>query len=115
MEAKTLFYKQAVFASNIAKLIQYINEKGLLCTFGETFRTKEQAEIYFKEGKGILDSLHCKRLAADINLFDINGQYLTQSKQYEPFGIYWEQLNVMNRWGGRFKRSDGNHFEMRES
>lgn len=115
MEAQTLFYKQVVFSTNLAKLIQYINAQGKFCTVGETFRTPEQAIIYAHEGKGIINSLHCKRLAADLNLFTQKGDFLTLKEDYEPFGVYWESLNVMNRWGGRFKRTDADHFEMRET
>lgn len=115
MKAQTLFFKQVVFARNTAKLIQYINDNNHFCTWGEAFRTAEQAAIYAKNGKGILNSLHCSRLAIDLNLFNLKGDYLTLSKDYEPFGVYWESLNVMNRWGGRFKRVDGNHYEMRRT
>ena len=62
--------QQAAFARDVAKLINWIFDNGHSVTFGETFRTPEQAEIYAKEGKGIKDSLHCKRLAVDLNLFD---------------------------------------------
>lgn len=115
MMPTSLSFKQATFAQNVAKLIQKIAEQGYFCTFGETFRTKEQAEIYFKQKKGILNSLHCKRLAIDLNLFDRKMNYLTDSESHRPFGEYWESLHVMNRWGGNFNRvRDGNHYEMRE-
>ena len=106
--------QQAAFALDIAKLIQYIFEHNHTVTLSEAYRTPEQAEIYAKEGKGIKDSQHCKRLAMDLNLFDMEGNYLTDKKSYEPFGIYWEGLNPMNRWGGRFMRADCVHFERKE-
>jgi hypothetical protein len=62
--------------------------------------------------------MHCKRLALDLNLFSSNGKYLTDSREYEKFGIYWEMLHPDNRWGGRFlskdgkAKPDGNHFQM---
>ena len=102
---------QALFARNIGKLINYIFAHGYQCTFGEAFRTKEQALIDAKTCKGIKNSLHCYRLAVDINLFQ-GGIYDSKSESYEQIGIYWESLNPKNRWGGRFKsRPDGNHFE----
>lgn len=112
--AMKLFEQQAAFAKDVAKLINWINEVGMFCTLGEAMRSAEQAEIYAKEGKGIKDSLHCKRLAIDLNLFDFQGKYITDTKEYEEFGIYWESLNPLNRWGGRFTRPDGNHFERRD-
>lgn len=106
--------KQAAFAKNVSSLIRYIFSSGFNCTLGEAFRSQEQADIYAKEGKGIEDSLHCKRLAIDLNLFDSAGTYLSETEDYEHFGDAWEKLHPANRWGGRFKRADGNHFEMQD-
>lgn len=111
----TLSEKQFIFAGNVAKLIEYVFARGLYCTLGEAFRTKEQAAIYAKQGKGIADSLHCKRLAIDINLFSHDGAYLTDSAAYQFLGIYWTNLHKDNRWGGSFPKPDGNHFEMKDS
>ena len=111
----TLQQKQSVFAQNLARLIIHVDTLGLACTIGEVMRTPEQAEIYAKEGKGIKDSLHCKKLAVDLFLFSSDGKYLTEFKQYEPLGLFWESLDPKNRWGGRFKpRIDSVHFEMQD-
>ena len=107
----SLSNNQKLFARDIAKLILYVIDQGYTCTLGEAYRTPEQAAIYAQEGKGIKDSLHCKRLAIDINLFK-GDDYLTASKDYAFLGEYWESLDPQNRWGGRFK--DGNHFERQE-
>lgn len=110
-----LSQRQQLFAKYVGLLIKEIYSRGYSCTLGEAFRTPEQAEIYAKEGKGIVDSLHCQRLAIDINLFSPNGTYLTNTPDYEVFGRFWENLRADQelRWGGRFKdRPDGNHFEM---
>lgn len=108
----TLHERQSTFALNAAKLIEYIYKQGYTCSLGEAFRTAEQAAIYAKEGKGIKDSLHCQRLAIDINIFSPAGEYLDQTSDYKVFGDYWESLNPLNRWGGVFSRADGNHFQM---
>src|ERR1035437_9787588 len=100
----TLSEKQIIFANNVAKLIQYIASKGYSCTLGEAFRSQEQANIYAQEGKGITDSLHCKRLAIDLNLINEDGIYLPDSKDYQVFGLYWHTLHDLNKWGGVFKR-----------
>ena len=105
---------QEIFALNVAKLIMFIFENGYACTLGEAYRTKEQAEIYAKQGKGINNSQHCKRLAIDLNLFTHDGKYLNNSEDYELIGAYWENLHDANRWGGNFQRADGSHFEMKE-
>jgi len=106
--------KQAIFAVNVASLINYIDKQGYRVTFGETFRTPEQADIYAKNGKGIKNSLHCKRLSVDLNLFSPEGEYLTDTKSHEPFGKFWKSLHKHNRHGGDFKKPDGNHYEMQD-
>lgn len=109
----TLSEKQQLFAQQVAQLIEHINLMGYQCTLGEAYRTPEQAAIYAKEGKGIKDSLHCKRLAVDLNLFK-NGVYLEDSKEYTNFGVFWERLDPKNRNGRNFPQGDANHFERME-
>lgn len=116
----TLRDHQSQFTIHVAQLIKFIWDEGHRCSLGEAYRTPEQAAIYAAQGKGIKDSLHCKRLAIDINLFSNEGIYLTDSKDYEFAGKYWEELDPHNRWGGTFTDSvgrakpDGNHFERRQ-
>ncbi|EIV9525868.1 M15 family metallopeptidase [Klebsiella aerogenes] len=106
----TLSEKQQLFTRLIAQLILWADEKGYRLTFGEAYRTPEQAALNARKGSGISNSLHTKRLAVDLNLF-INGQYQTDSAAYLPLGEYWESLG--GSWGGRFKsRPDGNHFSL---
>jgi hypothetical protein len=106
--------RQQIFSYNVAKLIEYIYKNDHSCTFGEAYRTSMQAQWYDNNGIGIRSSLHCKRLAIDLNLFDCNDKYLTSYKDYEIFGRYWMTLHKDNEWGGNFKSKDGNHFEMKE-
>jgi hypothetical protein len=104
---------QFTFSRNVARLLNHIYECGYTCSLGEVLRTREQAEIYAKAGKGIVDSLHCYKLAIDINLF-YNGEYLTDCESYKKFGEYWLTLHELNRWGGNFHNIDANHFEMND-
>lgn len=113
--------RQSTFCSNVAKLIQHINSVGMTCTFGDAFRSPVNAEANAKAGIGIENSLHCLRLAVDLNLFDSDGKYLDKSNdQYVSIGQYWESLHDDNRWGGFFvtryhgKLADPNHFEMKD-
>ena len=103
--------RQQTFTTNVAKLILYINSKGYACTFGETLRTKEMAQIYARTGKGIVDSNHLYKLAVDLNLFK-NGVYLSDAKEYRQFANYWLTLNPFNESGYFWKSVDANHFEM---
>ncbi|HFJ4332287.1 M15 family metallopeptidase [Serratia liquefaciens] len=106
----TLSEKQQLFTKLIAQLILWADEKGYRLTFGEAYRTPEQAALNAKKGSGISNSLHTKRLAVDLNLF-INGQYQTNSTAYLPLGEFWESIG--GSWGGRFRdRPDGNHFSL---
>ncbi|EPN4319650.1 M15 family peptidase, partial [Escherichia coli] len=81
--------KQQLFAVMIADLIHWAQEHGYRLTFGEAYRTPEQAALNAKSGKGIRNSLHTLRLAVDFNLF-INGKYQADTDAYRPLGEYWE-------------------------
>ncbi|HDT7442019.1 TPA: M15 family metallopeptidase, partial [Escherichia coli] len=94
--------KQQLFAVMIADLIHWAQEHGYRLTFGEAYRTPEQAALNAKTGKGIRNSLHTLRLAVDFNLF-INGEYQTDTDAYRPLGEYWESIG--GTWGGRFSRA----------
>ncbi|MDY4387759.1 M15 family metallopeptidase [Pectobacterium aroidearum] len=105
-----LLDKQQLFAQMLAKLILWADTQGYELTYGEAYRTPEQAKLNAQSGKGIANSLHTQRLAVDLNLF-INDVYKTRTEDYLPLGEYWESLG--GSWGGRFKsRPDGNHFSL---
>ena len=108
-----LSQQQAVFAKNVARLILFIEDSGKHCTFGEVYRTPEQAALYAKQGKGIKKSLHCLRLAVDLNLFDSDFAYRVDAEFYKPIADYWKTLHVQNKAGIDFAKVDSNHFEMR--
>lgn len=112
---ESLRTSQVAFTLDVARLIQFIYAQGYEVTLGEAYRTQEQAELYAQRGIGIKDSLHCKRLAIDLQLFR-DGRYLIDSKDYYFAGLYWESLSPYNRWGGFFVKNklpapDGNHFQ----
>ena len=98
---------QQEFAEKFADFIGRLHIAGYKVTYGEAYRTKEQAEINAKKGIGSANSLHCDRLAMDINLF-LNGKYLSKTEDYKIAGEIWEKMGGC--WGGRF--SDGNHFSI---
>lgn len=103
--------KQRLFTKLVADLIKYIYAEGYEASFGEAYRTPEQAELNAKKGTGIRNSLHTKRLAIDLNLF-FEDVYQPHSESYEFAGSFWEKLHPDCRWGGRFKKPDGNHFSL---
>lgn len=116
--AETLGQKQRRFTRLVGLLISYAYENEMELTFGDAYRSPEQAKHNATAGKGIVNSLHCERLAVDLNLF-INGVYQTDSAAYKQLGEYWESLGSDCAWGGRFKdaagkpKPDGNHFSVR--
>ena len=109
----TLGQMQRLFAKNVGLFLGWIyGQQGYEVTFDEAYRTKEQAALNAVQGKGSANSLHCDRLAIDLNLF-VNGVWQTQTEQYARLGTAWKQIHPLNRWGGDFtKLKDGNHFSM---
>ena len=106
---ETLRQKQSRFAAMFAQLLMEAEHLGYRVTLGEGYRSPEEAQRLAAAGKGIVNSLHCLRLAHDVNLFK-DGVYLTKTEDYLPLGIWWEAQG--GAWGGRFTRADGNHFSL---
>ena len=110
----TLRQKQSRFCLLVADLIQYAHAQRYQVTFGEAYRSPEEAQRLFVAGKGIKTSLHTQRLAMDLNLFK-DGRYLTNLESYRPLGDFWESLSRPDAvccWGGRFTSGDANHFSI---
>lgn len=110
----TLGQKQRLFTHLVSRLIAYIYEQGYEATFGEAYRHPEWAKEMARQGRGIVKSLHCERLAIDLNLFK-DGKWLMLSEDHTPFGEFWESLSGDGwecAWGGRFENPDGNHYSV---
>lgn len=108
----TLREKQSLFVRMVSVLIDWAYEHGYEMTFGEAYRTPEQAALNAKKGTGIFNSLHTQRLAIDLNLFK-NGEYLSSSEAHRPLGEFWKSLSPMCCWGGDFRpHADGNHYSL---
>ena len=108
----TLGQKQELFSRLIVKLMQFAFDNGYEIRCGDFFRdervhgepgTKKDGSYSHK------DSTHKFKLAGDLNLFK-DGKFLTDDKDHEPLGLYWESLHPLCRWGGRF--NDGNHYSL---
>lgn len=113
----TLRERQSLFAMLVSRLIQRAISMGYDVTFGEVWRTPQQAAANAKSGAGISNSLHLDRLAVDLNLYR-NGEWLTDSEAHRPLGDWWKAQHPEARWGGDFKDSrgrpkpDGNHYSL---
>lgn len=110
----TLREKQSEFVRLVAQLIDHATSLGYELTFGEAWRTPEQAALNARRGTGIARSLHCDRIAIDLNLFR-GGVFLSDSINHRPLGEWWEKQSTPEmkcRWGGNFSRPDGNHYSI---
>lgn len=90
----------------LPRLLDYIHARGYECTGGELWRSPQEATR-----QGFSNSLHPDRLAIDINLFR-KGVFLETTEAHTEFGEYWESLHELARWGGRFRKPDGNHYSI---
>lgn len=105
----TLGQKQRLFVRLVGQLIAFAYSRGYELTFGDAYRSPQQAQANAKAGTGIARSLHTDRLAIDLNLF-LDGQYLTRSEDHAELGAYWMSLHPLCSWGGTF--GDGNHYSL---
>ena len=99
--------KQSLFVKLLAQLIDNVYGRGWELTFGRDFD---------QNGKSVhmVNSLHELSLAKDLNLF-IDGVFIADGNtiEWQQIGEYWEGLNPLCRWGGRFVPMDSNHFSLR--
>ena len=102
----TLGEAQRAFTLDVALLIEHAYALGYALTFGDAYR--DPRVTY-----GHPNSVHRKRLAVDLNLFEkVNGVWLyrADTESHRPLGVYWKGLRPENRWGGDFSEPDGNHY-----
>ena len=107
-----LVNEQAEFLLDAVKLILKATEMGFTLTGGELYRTLEQQQIHFKNGRSkTMKSNHLRRCAIDLNFFK-DGKLIYDKTLLQPIGDYWESLNPKNRWGGNWHSLvDVPHFE----
>lgn len=84
--SETLRQKQSRFVRLVGLLIEHAYAQGYELTFGEAWRTPEQAARNAAAGRGIANSLHIDRLAIDFNLFR-DGRFLSASEDHRALGI----------------------------
>ncbi len=109
----SLVNEQDLFLRHVAMLINKVHLMGYQVTGGELWRTPEQQEIYFKNGKSktLTASKHLNRLAIDLNFFK-DGKLIVKRNELFEIGNYWEGLDDKNKWGGNWTSIvDTPHFE----
>jgi len=123
-----LLLKQFRFSRAVVRLIDYAHTLGYQVTLGEVYRSDEQAEIHAlgfsgrealaslvenmfpllakkirnNRGNGIRNSVHCSRLAIDLQLFDQKGNWLQDTYPYALLADFWEALDDDHRAGVRW-------------
>ena len=104
---------QEQFAQDAAKLIQQAAVLGYGVTFGEVWRTPQQAQWNADHGTGIGCSLHLQRLAIDLNLM-VNGVYQIDDHSgcYSALGTFWKAMGSDHYWGGDFTTKDLDHYSI---
>ena len=103
----TLKEKQVLFAKLFYRhLIPKIYEHGYDTVIGFGLRCKDCKVGHEKSNHKIC-------LAVDVELF-YKGEYVNDKPSayevFKPFGEFWEELNPLCKWGGRF--DDANHFSL---
>lgn len=105
----TLGAKQEEFSRCLGELLTWIYAQGWAVRIGEVHRPKATAEHYAATGKGIKNSAHCRKLAADL-FISIDGAVTWNPEDYAAAGVYWKGLHELARHGGDFKNRDAVHF-----
>lgn len=100
--------KQQLFTVMIASLIHFAEEKGYRLTFGEAYRTPEQAALNAKKGVALLTA--CIPSASRWILTCLLTANTRPTAPHTAPGEYWESIG--GSWGGRFSKPDGNHFSL---
>lgn len=108
--------KQALFSYLKAILVLYAHTKGYCfveyegCIMPDR---KTRAGRKVEDGVHMKFSTHYDRMASDFVLYDVvTGKpvYDGDDPRWIDLGEFWESLNPLCRWGGRF--FDANHFSL---
>ena len=97
---KELLTKRILFTTLLPKLWDRMRQDGLQPVKGVDGE------------KHMPGSLHYIGLADDTSLYDKDGNWLNTTEAHQPYGEWWEQQHPDCRWGGRFKKPDGNHYSI---
>jgi hypothetical protein len=104
----TLKEARILYSKCLCHLVLWANsEPGWEVALGVDFDEADPKE----KRRHMRGSLHYLGLANDLALY-INGAYQTDTEAYAKLGQKWKSLHPELRWGGDFKKKDGNHFSL---
>ena len=96
--------KRILFSKCLCHLVMWGNEQpGWEVALGRDF---DESNEKLRHMRG---SLHYIGLANDLALY-VRGVYQVTTEAYAKLGERWKMLHKDLRWGGDFKKADGNHF-----
>jgi hypothetical protein len=101
--------KQVEFTRVMAEFQVWCFENGYEIIEAESFRPRWVAEEYARQGKGIKNSVHTKKLARDLFAV-VDGAVTWDYEAYAPLGAEWKRRHPLARWGGDFRNRDAVHF-----
>lgn len=122
-----LLDRQFLFTKFLAQFVLEVYSRGHACKLrdvGLYEKRKSRMGIPFKDGVhsgtgSKYGGLHYMQLAGDVDLFvwvPESGQwrYITSTDHpaWQSLGEFWEGIDPLCRWGGRFTRKDGNHLSV---
>lgn len=122
-----LLDRQFLFTKMLAKFVLEVYSRGHACKLRETgllWNRKATSKERFQDAvhstpRSKYGGLHYMQLATDVDLFVWQGdsgrwKYVTSTDHpaWQSLGEYWESLDDLCRWGGRFQHKDGNHISM---
>lgn len=102
-----LYKLDPIFRDRVEKLLSRLRARGHDAVLHEGWRSFERAKLLADKGTGVVKSMHCYGLAADI---------ISSMHRWSPDPKFWLALGAHARllglvWGGDFKKVDKPHVQ----
>ena len=101
--------KQVLFTRLQAEFQCWCFANGYEIIEAESFRPRWVAKEYARQGKGIVNSVHTKKLGLDLFRL-IDGKITWNPEDYRPLAEKWVSMHPDARAGYYFRNRDAVHF-----